>query len=1785
MAETQLGGTPVQRNGGNGPIEAFIKYHTTIQIQHIMTRLSLFKRTKKIFCAAGETIAVGTMCALAHHCDGANARGSEMPSLLENLEWLAGFSCPQICVLVRLGRSTHTTVVLSEDGYLIDMFLQFKLQFMRDFYITYKGKPLQPTMKVSDLNIHDGDVLHLSFSMKGGASHSLQYEKYLRVGDEVDVECSEWEYPRSKSLIDRALEVKTPRLHKKVRQKCKRDPLHILTLQSDETEVDLRAFLDKHVDRDIVSLVEDLSILCVQLLRAPTAADKVLALVVFVKLRTGTSLLFGVADIISDVVNDVTAFVSQSDETDDTLQRVTDIRSLLANWDALQNSTIAQQVMKVYKYAIAVGALAAVGVKIDDKVAYMCKKDLGGPLAGPNFVIALLDAVALFVQRALLYSKTKQWSTFFHGPTSYGAWYDVCQKLKREFLHVGDLEAHGTSYHQFVSELTAAIESGEAILKFGNTSGMGDAMAVKKLLNEMKLIQADIFTFTEAQKSRRPPFALLVHGKTCVGKSLFTEVLFQWMGRVMNLPRSEEFKYSRNPADPFWSGWNSAKWFIHLDDIAYLSPTSPQQDMSLAEVIQLVNDVVMVPNQARLEDKGKNPVRARAVVATTNTKHLNAHAHFACPIAVQRRLPFVVTVQPKPQYARDDDMEMIDSNKLPAIENDWPDFWIITVERVVAAGENMASYDQVRKFNTIQPFLMWLKETILQYSLVQARAGQGNRNMAQFDVCDKCDLVKPDKCVCAVVDEYNARLWGNTDPTKLNTQAGEFPVGVTRGQPFVLKDVDGISTRIYEYNPCDRVPSGYMLTTTTFQGEKQICRITCPASFTNPTVGTDLQADDVAMADILAELVKNQRDPASGWLDQTLVWSFCNYLEWYSSSRIVRRFTNSAMEWQVVRKIVLFGIRNYSMSSRTATEMCGTIARAICVPRKWKIILGGVAAVSALVTAYGMYTSFQTKRKQKVPEMQGLRASVDASLFPKTEKENVWKRDDFQISSFDLTNKNVAYRSLSYDQVNAKIMKNVARIKVSNGERVREGNAFCIGGHLWVSNSHTVFEEGDVQVTLLTESMVKGVSPNVSFKLRQEDVFRQPGDLVFFEVHCWEVKADLRDLIRKDTLMGRYTGALLGYDKQIVAGVNTVKCIEMGSVTADVVGTLEAWHGYVSKLTVVGDCGMPLIVHEPVTAILGIHTLGNKVGETWCAALSRGTIDKAIAHFNMPIVQCAAPVIDAPSRPKQLTSLRIYSPLRWMDAGSLRCYGSFTDYSVTSRSKVKPTLLGPEIIADRGWKVDFIAPQLNDWRPWHHALKDVTQQEYGAVSPSILKECARAFVDDILAGLPAEALAMMQPLSNKAAINGIPGVKFIDKMNFKSSMGEPYNKTKKNFLVGGEGDMEFIDEIKERIHYIENHYKEGIRAAPVFSGKLKDEARARAKVMAGKIRVFTGAPADWCFVVRKYLLTTVKVIQEHPFLFEASPGCTVQSLEWEGYYDFLTQFGLDRLIAGDYGKFDKKMEALMILMAFWILAELLKAAGWSEDEVMIIYCIGEDVAYSYVNFNGDLLQFFGSNPSGQPLTVIINCIVNALYMRYAYVQAHPEQHKSVYDRARTFKTNVALLTYGDDNAMGVRRGIDWFNHTVIQEQMRLIGVEYTMADKESESRPFIHIRDVSYLKRTWRWDEDIGAVVCPLEVSSIHKMLTVCLPSDTESKELHMASVMVSAANEWFWYGRETFERERAWLVKLAKEHDLTHELEYKKLPTWDELVERFYNASKGIEVNRLKEGCKREHPRSLLPN
>nr|UBJ26105.1 hypothetical protein [Sichuan mosquito picorna-like virus] len=782
------------------------------------------------------------------------------------------------------------------------------------------------------------------------------------------------------------------------------------------------------------------------------------------------------------------------------------------------------------------------------------------------------------------------------------------------------------------------------------------------------------------------------------------------------------------------------------------------------------------------------------------------------------------------------------------------------------------------------------------------------------------------------------------------------------------------------------------------------------------------------------------------------------------------------------------------------------------------------------------------------------------------EKPNVWFKDTYEVSSYDVSQKAMSLVNKTRDDIVTMLKTNVICI-VANFQRdgqnlFQEGRALCIGGHIYVTNNHNLACDGEIQLRIITHKVSNGVSENIITKLTQASINRLPNsDLCYFTLDCLPARRDLSDLFISERNKSVMKGFMLGRDKMGNVTVNHLDNItKQGGIKVSHVHISEHWLCFPKTPTIVGECGAVYIAETPMgPQILGLHVLGNDINSA-STVLTIEMVQKIRSKFDRPIVEPAAPLISSESAPRSLTDLSQKSPFRYLEAGTAAVYGSFEGFRVTHKSNVRPTCIQKAVL-EEGYEIKHGAPVMRGWQPWRVAAQDMVSP-VTQLDEDLIKQCTQSFYNDIMAGISEESLKEVHVYDDKTALNGAPGVAYVDKMNRNTSMGAPWNKGKKNFLIELPADdeyqnaVEFTPEIKERINTIIAGYEQGHRYMPVFKGQLKDEALPFRKIVAGKTRVFTGAPGDWSFVVRKYLLSVIRLIQNNRFVFETAVGVNATSTQWGALREYLTQFGEDNMIAGDYGRFDKTMPPCIILAAYDIIRSICKAAGYSDKELLVVQCIAEDTAYPMVDFNGDLAQFYGSNPSGHPLTVIVNSLANSLYMRYCYAKLSPD--KSCFN----FKRDVALMTYGDDNVMGVSKNAPFFNHTMIQNTLALSGITYTMADKEAESIPYIHISQISFLKRFWVWDSDVGAYLAPLEEASISKSLTMGVASKTLCAEAQAIAIMTSAQSEYFMYGKDVFEDKTNMLKRIARKSNIEMYIKDNTFPSWDELKSRFWQNS-----------------------
>jgi hypothetical protein len=401
------------------------------------------------------------------------------------------------------------------------------------------------------------------------------------------------------------------------------------------------------------------------------------------------------------------------------------------------------------------------------------------------------------------------------------------------------------------------------------------------------------------------------------------------------------------------------------------------------------------------------------------------------------------------------------------------------------------------------------------------------------------------------------------------------------------------------------------------------------------------------------------------------------------------------------------------------------------------------------------------------------------------------------------------------------------------------------------------------------------------------------------------------------------------------------------------------------------------------------------------------------------------------------------------------------------------------------------------------------------LTDELVHTCATSYISDCLQD--DTWLENTGVVDMEIAINGIPGDTYINCLPMNTSGGFYFPGSKRLHFTQEDLPDGLIRwhpsvEVLQMVNTIENLYKDGERANPLFNASLKDEPISLAKKASGRTRVFTACDVAFSIVVRKQYLRITKAIMINNFITECAVSMNCYSIEWSEIYDFVCQFGPDRIIAGDYKEYDKRMPASAIRAAFLVLDTLRShLCPLSEEDRIIGVGIATDICYPLTNMNGDVIQFLGGNSSGHPLTVIINSIVNSIYVRCAYFCQHLDLSQ--------FRSNVALMTLGDDNIMGSK--LDEFNHTSIQHSLGLLGIPYTMAVKDKESVPFIDISEADFLKRTFTTLR--GQIVGPLALKSIWKSLMMYVERGNISHEEQLAQSYLSARREWSLHGKDIF--------------------------------------------------------------
>jgi hypothetical protein len=580
-----------------------------------------------------------------------------------------------------------------------------------------------------------------------------------------------------------------------------------------------------------------------------------------------------------------------------------------------------------------------------------------------------------------------------------------------------------------------------------------------------------------------------------------------------------------------------------------------------------------------------------------------------------------------------------------------------------------------------------------------------------------------------------------------------------------------------------------------------------------------------------------------------------------------------------------------------------------------------------------------------------------------------------------------------------------------------------------------------------------------------------------------------------------------------------------------------------------GLCIAPLITETKGPLIGGFH-LGGKNGQTrGCSGLLlKSEFDAAFERLrNQPgvVLSKSSGVI-----PKELYDVQFYenadvhpkSPINFLPEGTNCKYYGQVKGRASYYSDVEETVISSHVEDVCGVPQKWGGPKFGKGWPWQVSLQFSTKPSCG-IEGSLLEKACKDYIKPILKALDnlTSLRNQVRPLSRMETVCGIDGVRFIDKMPPGTSIGYPLSGPKSNFIelldpeenpthqCPAELDERFWTHAEE----MEKLYLKGERAYPIFKACLKDEPT---KLTKDKVRVFQGAPVALQLLVRKYFLPVARALSMMPLTSECAVGVNAQGPEWDQLAKHIKQFGDDRILAGDYSKYDLRMPAQVMFSAFRVMMDIAKYCGYSDHDLLIMEGVATDICYPLMAYNGDLIQHFGSNPSGQNLTVYVNSIVNALLFRCAYFEICKDR-KDLPD----FRKVCALITYGDDAKSSVHADFNEFNHVSVAKFLEEHDMKFTMPDKESEPTPYMNDTDADLLKRKNVYCEDTGMIMGALDEDSIFKSLHATLKSKALTKEQQSMQNIDGALREWFAHGREVYEHRRQQMQEVAKRADIIH--------------------------------------------
>lgn len=1387
------------------------------------------------------------------------------------------------------------------------------------------------------------------------------------------------------------------------------------------------------------------------------------------------------------------------------------------NWKLCVGSKFFAQVSKLLGILVMANFCHASAVTIKIKDISVIEPDLFECHKNAfSLVDAIMDTAIYFVENLYVCYRTRSIRPLLFGSTFSN---DLSEDLKKvhiwwTYVKNGNLEklaqVSQTDFHDHLNKTSLQFKNLLAHLK-----GMERAVVERKL-QELAKIECDFVTMKLGGRMRKAPFVIEIFGKSNQGKSTVMDQILEALLTSVGIPNDITRRGIVNASEKYMSTWLSNMNVMILDDFANERPETCEGNPCRL-LIDICNNCTFVAPKAEAEQKGKVYVEPDIVVITTNRLDLNASAFSNCPYSIQRRPNVILDVEARPEFQDYSGGIPLGLSPMkvgeyytakgidpPPIE----DLWIINRGKAV----------QPADLTFAAQYVTWTEgnQEVKGWSLPQLLPTLIRDFIAHREQQEKI-VAKPSKSTMERCPEQGCPNIKGCCPLHPQPQDGEFVRALRNARDLVVEK--------------------------------------CGNEVLKITTGLDFGAAALTMtaARYFCWHSRWLQLIPTPWIHSALFRKFyfvMNYRRMYKrwligngcatalfAGAIVRGRQKSAPTWCFAAAGAAYGVTLAHMSKAVQMSMVEELHRKNEVGdlvKDWRDThCGNLCKAAGIVGVF--YALAKTyKALTTAHQAHGCEISV-----PAPPVEDVWAKVEKRSRSGpgDTTTLSVQPETLG-----GLVQKNLFFAEVRAGGKTYMANVLFLTSNLFVLPRHYMAHGLPARITM------HGKDPGTcggKFEtvIDEKSIVEDFGtDLAL----CYSpTGGSFRDLRKHldDELSGEVPCA--GVYRRLAGDVlefqgRAQRCVTSNNAAYNNKASFQGGnYTYLSINTFEGLCGAVLISQRKGSRILGIHVGGAAGTPEGCfLRISRADVDRAIEVLNSrPGIEITAQHGELPTHvlgkevPLDLP-LAQKSPIRYLPEGSSIQYHGTTLGRVKPTSRVQESVISACVERVCGVPNVWGSPTMNPhWYPFQTCLGMMAIPSR-SWPPSLLERCVRDFRDPLteLAKLPEW---QDRPLTEQENVNGRPGVRFIDAMVLSTSAGFPLSGVKRDYIENEEdvGNRRLTGEMRALIDASRSKLAQGERIFGFAKACAKDEVLKKTKK---KCRIFYASAFSTIYLAREYYLPVLRFLQENNQLAECAVGSNCHGPDWEKLMTHVTSFGTERLIAGDYSKYDQTLPSQFLIAALSICCDIAKAMGYTDHHLTVMRNLIGDMVFPYINFNGDMISLVeGGWISGVPMTVHVNGICGSLFQRCAFFVLYPG--------ASDFRAHVKLMTYGDDNVGSVKAGFEAHNIENVSRLLANYGMVYTMPDKESKLVPFLPLEEMEFLKRKSMFHEALGVHVGALDENSIFKSLH-CLIVEKGDDRLpaeRAGEVIDGALREWFNHGPEVYERRREEMSQIVTECNL----------------------------------------------